>query len=88
MDTIDERQIAAYQDRAIQDRLKHETIRITILPSGLRFPVDVRDVFRWEKELIKHNIWYTMVDITTETKIAQNNLEKQISVPETYRGVK
>jgi hypothetical protein len=75
-------------DKAALDRAKHEVIRVTISPSGLRFVVDVRDIFRWEKELIKHDIWYTMVDTTTEAEIASSSAERQVSVPETYRGIK
>lgn len=69
------------QDKAIRERAALSFIEVLIPASGLKFTIDVRDIFRWEAALIKKGIDYQMTDLRTGAVIASND----VLVPSEYK---
>lgn len=87
MTTALDSDIKALQDGAALKILRNSYIRVTILTSGLQFNIDVRDIVRWERQMIKKGIYYLMEDLHTGTRIAWNTINDGVQeVPEDYHG--
>jgi len=49
-------------DKAINERLKHETIIVTMTKTKLEFKIDDREIDLWKRKLNELGEPYTMVD--------------------------
>jgi hypothetical protein len=68
---IKDDEIEQMKRKAVDDRLKDETVEVVMKRTGLRFKIDHHKTDDWVKELIRQGDPFTMVNLKTGRPICE-----------------
>lgn len=79
-------EVKKLQERAASDIVKNSIITVVITNSQLVFSIDIRDIFRWERALVKKQIHFQMTDRRTGLIVGKFTTDETVQVPVDYLG--